>query len=278
MNLDMVISRELKRSPMENALHGVVESLGAEYQLKALPVTITKVEEMFGMNLGTYTTGGVSRPSYEEKTKKPISHYADVVDGYTLVYEAATGKWGLYNGVVKEEPSMLGKVARFLRGESTTPPMPPIEIIKYGEGSGHRFLSALETEDDIPHETKLAIANRVVAVISGDASISNLQQGQTMVDNSGLSMIDIAGTTPVGSTTMTNGAMEMNLAEEYGGVKKQRNSTFMGDTLIPTPISNAQVQQHSSALSFNQNTAGIINRPPTKVPLNGKFTKTSRSF
>lgn len=291
MNLDMVISRELKRSPMENALHGVVENLGGQYQLKALPSTVAQVEDLFGTDLGNYTTGGVSRPSYKEAAP-PIENYADFIDGYTLVYERATKKWGLYNGVIKNNNNngLLGKMARFLRGESATADAAAsnTEIIKYGEGSGHRFLSALETADDIPHIVKVAIAERVVSIMSGvmpassitaDSVNSTISNGAGNGSSSnGAGNGSVAGTTPVSGSTMTNGAMELNLAETYTGVSKQRNSTFMGDTVIPSPLSNAQVQQHSSAISFNQNNVGLINRPPTKIPAAGKFTKTSRSF
>lgn len=280
MNLDMAISRELKRSPMENAMHGVSENLGGQYQMKALPQTMATVDDLFGTNLGNYSTGGVSRPSYKAKedTHTP-SDFADVISGYTLAYHADTNKWCLYNGVIENQnPDMLTKVVRFLRGEKTVPAMPPVEITKYGEGSAHRFLSALESEPDISSDVKKVIANRVVRVMSGDAAAMNLSDGHTVADTSQMSTIDIAGSTPVGGSSFNNGAMELNMAETYSGVSKQRNSTFMGDTVIPAPVSKAQVYQTSSAVGFNQNNAGLINRPPTKVPLQGQFTKTSRSF
>ena len=280
MNLDMAISRELKRSPMENAMHGVSETMGGQHQLKALPQTMATVDELFGTNLGNFTTGGVSRASYQDKADKHTpSNYADVISGYTLVFDAATNKWCLYNGVIEQQnPDMLTKVVRFLRGEPTVTPMPPVEITKYGEGSAHRFLTALETEPDISSDVKKVIANRVVQVMSGDVAMQNLQGGHTVADTSQMSTVDIAGSTPVNGNNFNNGAMELNMAETYTGTRKQRNSTFMGDTVVPAPVSNAQVYQTSSAIGFNQNTAGIINKPPTKVPLQGQFTKTSRSF
>ena len=39
----------------------------------------------------------------------------------------------------------------------------------------------------------------------------------------------------------------MNLAETYGGVTKQKNHTFMGDSIIPAPVSRAQVYQNTAA-------------------------------
>ena len=43
-------------------------------------------------------------------------------------------------------------------------------------------------------------------------------------------------------------------------------------------VTKAQVHQNTAAQGFNQNSAGLINKPPTKMPANGTYTKTSRSL
>jgi hypothetical protein len=273
MQLDLAIQRELKRSPMENAMHGVSESLGAGYTLKALPQTMKSVDEMFGVNMGQLNSHAGAAPRITEKTVAPA--FSEVVDGYNLSWDPSGSKWTLSMGeTVSEEPTSLwGRLMNTLNGNDKSGPA--IIIVKYGKGSAHRFLSALEPNDTITHETKLAIANRVVSTLNGELGFPTLQNGLTVTDNS---QTQIAGTQPVSATNFNNGAMEMNMAETMPGTSKQRNATFMGDTIIPSPVSRAQVYQSSAATAFNQNTAGLVNRPPTKIPDAGKYTKVSRSL
>lgn len=272
MQLDLAIQRELKRSPMENAMHGVSESLGAGYTLKALPQTMKSVDEMFGVNLGQLNSHAGAAPRITEKTVAPA--FTEVIGGYTLSWDPSGSKWSLSMGeTVSEEPTSLwGKLMNTLNGKTSEP---AIIIVKYGKGSAHRFLSALEPNDAITHDTKLAIANRVVSTLNGELGFPTIQNGLSVTDNS---ETQIAGTQPISATNFNNGAMEMNMAETMPGVSKQRNDTFMGDTVIPAPVSRAQVYQSSAATAFNQNTAGLVNRPPTKIPSAGKYTKVSRSL
>ena len=65
MNLDLAIQRELKRSPMDSAMHGVEENMGAGYTLKALPQTLKNVNEMFG------ETVAVMRPQFRRYRYTP---------------------------------------------------------------------------------------------------------------------------------------------------------------------------------------------------------------
>jgi len=271
MQLDLAIQRELKRSPMENAMHGVSENLGAGYTLKALPQTMKSVNEMFGVNLGQLNSHAGARPAITEATVAPA--FSELIDGYTLSWDPSGSKWSLSQGpVATKEESFWGRLWNNLNG---TKPEPAIIIVKYGKGSAHRFLSALEPNDSITHETKVAIANRVVSSLNSELAFPTLQTGLSVADTTEM---QIAGTEPVSGTNFNNGAMEMNMAESMAGTSKQKNATFMGDTIIPSPVSRAQVYQNSAATSFNQNTAGLINQPPTKIPVAGNYTKVSRSL
>ena len=188
-----------------------------------------------------------------------------------LSWDPSGSKWTLSQMAVATE-SGLSKFWNTLTGKT---PEPAIIIVKYGKGSAHRFLTALELSDSITHETKVAIANRVVSTLNNEMAFPTLQNGLFVEDSSEM---QIAGTQPVSATNFNNGQLEMNMAEGMAGVSKQRNATFMGDTGIPSPLSRAQVYQNSSASAFNQNGAGLINRPPTKIPNQGKYTKVSRSL
>ena len=59
----------------------------------------------------------------------------------------------------------------------------------------------------------------------------------------------------------TNGSQEMSLAETYTGVAKLSNNTFMGDTVIPQPLSAAQVGTVRTALG---DPVGVHISPPTR--------------
>jgi len=271
MNLDLAIQRELKRSPMDSAMHGVEETMGSGYTLKALPQTLTSVNEMFGQSLGMMRPTSAPSPVFVEPTP-PVAAFSESFGDLQLDWSPDGSKWSLMQvAPAADQPSALGRFWRKLNGKSET--NNTIVIVKYGKGSEHRFLTALETDETINHETKLAIANRVVSTINGDSSVAAFQKGLTVDDTS-----EIAGTTPVSASSFNNGQMEMNLAETYGGVSKQKNHTFMGDSIIPAPVSRAQVYQNTAATGFNQNSAGLVNRPPTKLAEAGKYTRTSRSF
>jgi hypothetical protein len=54
---------------------------------------------------------------------------------------------------------------------------------------------------------------------------------------------------------------ELGLASEYAGVAKQRNHTFMGDTVIPQPLSSAQIGMVRTPLG---DPVGLHVAPPTR--------------
>ena len=56
--------------------------------------------------------------------------------------------------------------------------------------------------------------------------------------------------------------MELHMAPLNNGVAVQRNSTFMGDTLVPKPLSNAQIGNLRTPLG---DPVGVHIAPPTKV-------------
>ena len=83
MQLDLAIQRELKRSPMDSAMHGVSENLGAGYTLKALPQTMKSVDEMFGVNLGQLNSHAGAAPRITEKTIAPA--FSEPFDGRRFI-------------------------------------------------------------------------------------------------------------------------------------------------------------------------------------------------
>ena len=83
----------------------------------------------------------------------------------------------------------------------------------------------MEVSESITHETKLAIANRVVSTLNNEMAFPTLQNGLSVEDSSEM---QIAGTQPVSATNFNNVQMEMNMAEGMDVVYKQRRFNFVG--------------------------------------------------
>ena len=92
-------------------------------------------------------------------------------------------------------------------------------------------------------------------------SVRSYQQGLT-VDTQPLDdAITSSSSRKVLEANYTNGSQEMGLAQSYSGVAKLSNNTFMGDTVIPQPLSAAQVGTVRTALG---DPVGVHISPPTR--------------
>ena len=81
MDIDLAIGNTLKRSPMENAMYGVVSDLGQSYELHAIPQTVKRAEEILGHKVGVATANPLAKPV---ATAQPIAwidgvHHADTM-------------------------------------------------------------------------------------------------------------------------------------------------------------------------------------------------------
>ena len=68
MNLDIAIQNTLKRSEMENAMHGVVDNYGGRYQLTSYSSTAKGAEAIFGKKMGTMSSNNLRPVSYTHLT------------------------------------------------------------------------------------------------------------------------------------------------------------------------------------------------------------------
>ena len=81
MDIDLAISNTLKRSPMENAMHGVVSNLGQSYELHAIPQTVKRAEDILGHKVGVAHSNPLAKPV---ATAQPIAwidgvHHVDTM-------------------------------------------------------------------------------------------------------------------------------------------------------------------------------------------------------
>ena len=147
MNLDLAIQRELKRSPMDSAMHGVEENMGAGYTLKALPQTLKNVNEMFGETVAVMRPNSAASATLREPAPVIPAFAADFGD-MQLNWSPDGSKWSLSRiAPVEDQPSLLGRFWRRLNNKPEN--NNSISIVKYGKGSAHRFLTALETDETL---------------------------------------------------------------------------------------------------------------------------------
>jgi len=255
MNLDLAIQNTLRRNPMESAMHGVMSDFGGTYQLTAYTESSKAAEDILGKPVAHMSPNALSRPAHAEtkrviKHAEPTSDVSTVIDGYTVSYSASSKNWTLSStGVPGFWDKLLGR-----SGKST------VLATKYGANSGHRFLSEIESLSELSPRCKNKIAAYVLEN-SGRISTETLQTGYT-VDTQPLDdAITSSGSTRILEASGSSRQFELGLATAYSGVAKQRNDTFMGDTVIPQPLSQAQIGMVRTPLG---DPVGVHVAPPTR--------------
>ena len=277
MNLDLAIQNTLKRSPMDSAMHGVLSNFGGQYELKSFTENGSLQERLFGDSVGVTSPVGeanlakpVLREEREVVTLQPAVseelNYGGRV--FKVSFEPANQRWTLIEYI--PETGFSGFINKLMGRPNGG--REEVIAVKMGEAATHRFLTEVETSQ-LPEELKREIAS--IGVMSMTPVVSAVSQ--SLRTDSFDDSIDLAGTAPVSAQSFNqSNVMEMDLAAEYSGVKKLKSNHFMGDTVIPTPMSHIHAGGFRNAEGFNQNAVGSYVAPPTKVA--GGNRKTSRSL
>ena len=275
MNLDLAIQNTLKRSPMEGAMHGVLSNFGAQYELRSYTENAGLADQLFGDRVGITAPVGDSQLSKavlpEDATFAPptMEGFNQVLningETYTVSYATANNNFSL----TKLRPSTgFDRFVNWFKSGGKDTDSSTVLITKYGGDSGHRFLTSVE-ESDLNDDVKNAVISEVLANMSPEITAVIQVPSQTEMS--------LAGTSPVSSQSMNqSNVMEMDLASEYRGVQKLKSDHFMGDTIVPTPLSHIQSGMLRNAEGFNQNPVGQHIAPPTKLA--GAPRKNSRSL
>jgi hypothetical protein len=255
MNLDLAIQNVMKRSEMEGAMHGVMSNFGASYELMAYTDSAKSAENILGVTVGHMAPNAMSRPVMETKRAEvytatpPTQDVSTTIGPMELSYTASSRNWTLSS---MGQPTFWNKLFG-------TAPSSKILITKYGTNASHRFLSAVENSG-MSASSKNQIASFVMTHMQS-TSVRAYQQGLT-VDTQPLDDAITSSTSrKVLEANYTNGSQEMGLAQSYTGVAKLSNNTFMGDTVIPQPLSAAQVGTVRTALG---DPVGVHISPPTR--------------
>jgi len=264
MDLDLAIQNTMKRSHMENAMHGVMSDFGGTYQLNSYTESVSAAESILGTPVAVMGTNPMARAgeSYGATptpvTKSPPSTsgpFSESFDGYRLDHTGDS--WTLY----RLQTEKAGFWAR-LSGEQDVVSEVPV-ITREGTRSAQRFLTTLEDPSlPIPAPVRSRIAAAVMAKVEA-GTVNVVQGGYSMDTDPSDDTIEMAGARPFSAQSFgSTGPMELRMAPLHGGVGVQRNATFMGDTLVPKPISNAQVGTLRTPLG---DPVGVHIAPPTKV-------------
>ena len=260
MDLDLAIQNTLKRSPMEGAMHGVLSDFGGTYQLNAYTESASAAESILGTPVAVMAPYADARPgeSYTAPrvTKSPpmSAPFSEAFDGYRLEHTGES--WTLY----RLQTEKAGFWAR-LSGKQDTVSEVPV-ITRDGTRSAQRFLTTLEDPSlPIPAAVRSQIASAVMSQLQA-GTVNVVQGGYSLDTDPSDDTIEMAGARPFAAEGFGNGPMELRMAPITNGVGVQRNDTFMGDTLVPKPLSNAQIGTLRTPLG---DPVGLHVAPPTKV-------------
>ena len=285
MDLDLHIQNVLKRSEMENAMHGVMDSYGGQYQLTAFSESAKLAEQVWGVPVGVSSPNSLSRPSTSATKTMRKAESSGPLDetigaGYRLTYSPEDNTWTLF--VVSPAEGSLAKFWNELTGR--TPESERISIQKSGTYAENRFLTELEYRKDISASDKQIIISTVI-----DHSKSEFTTKYELTKDSQFgppTNVAYAETIqgPFGASLATTKQLEMNAAGSQPVSNFNRAAvnvsssharsinTDMGSFHTPQPLSRAQAGLVHDALGNPSNKHFI---PGVNVPASAVSRHTS---
>ncbi len=261
MNLDLNIQNTLKRSPMEGAMHGVMDNYGGQYQLTSYSESAKLAEQVWGVPVGVTAPNSLSRASSSRGSGqiKKAEHEsnskaapADVRIGqYRVQYLPETNEWKLSIISMGDEGGFWAKLWRSLSGEELETER--VTIQKSGTYAENRFLTELEFRKDISRADKQSIISFVLdhskAVFDNNYKLTedslfgpptNVAYAETIQGPFGASMATTkklemgrAGSQPISNFNRSPG---INLGSSHS----RTVNTDMGSFHTPQPLSRVQ--------------------------------------
>jgi len=260
---------------MEGAMHGVLSNFGAQYELRSYTENAELADQLLGDQvavtapIGDAQLSKVVLPDNGTFAPPTTASFSQTINigGENLVvsYNTDNNNWTLARIV---PTTGIDKLVNWFKNGGKSEDASTVVITKYGGDSGHRFLTAVENSQ-LSNSIKDQVISEVLAQMSPNITAVIQVPAQTE--------LSLAGPSPISSQSFNqSNVMEMDLASEYRGVKKLKSDHFMGDAIIPVPLT----QMHSGALrnaeGFNQNPVGQHIAPPTKLA--GAPRRNSRSL
>ena len=207
MGLDLMIQNQMKRSPMESAMHSVASDLGnGHYQLSAHYQSENEATELLGTPIAKVSPSALFvRPPTQKPESKAIASFTQPVGEYSISYDTTSETWSLnkltsMNGLKSFWSNLMGNSNK----ESQ------VLFSKSGANSTNRFLTTIE-ESKLSAKEKSKLVQIVVSktdttgiskYVGGQviySSIDNVQQSDlaTMLNAEYVKPRPINGYTPV---------------------------------------------------------------------------------
>jgi len=181
MGLDLMIQNQMKRSPMESAMHSVASDLGnGHYQLSAHYQSENEATELLGTPIAKVSPSALFvRPPTRKPESNAITSFTHPVGDYTISYDAASQTWSLnkltsMNGLNSFWSNLMGKSSN----ESQ------VLFSKSGPNSTNRFLTTIEESKMSANEKSQFV--QVVVGKTDNTGISKYVGGQVVysdIDN-----------------------------------------------------------------------------------------------
>tara|TARA_R110002051_G_scaffold322781_2_gene414154 strand:- start:3025 stop:3927 length:903 start_codon:yes stop_codon:yes gene_type:complete len=277
MNLDIAIQNTLKRGPMENAMHGVMDNHGGRYQLTSYTSSAKGAEAILGTKLGTMSNNPLSRPTSTRKVSQaesmgPLSQ--NIGAGYELEFNPTGEVWTLYR--LEEIPkTSWERVTSFFGGDSSEVEIKKTPTIQRGGTySLNRFLTVLQNRSDLTSGFKDQITTLVIQHANGATSnpdfttpeTANQAAGQIVTSPSiayaegvttpfGTEMIltPSLAKTSTGSQPLSAQSFNSSNVTIHARGTRTQDGGFGGPTLIPTPLTRSQMGTVRDALGNKPN-------------------------
>ena len=242
MNLDLAIQNTLKRSPMEGAMHGVLSNFGAQYELRSYTENAQLADQLFGDAVA------VTAPVGDSQLSKAV-----IPDTGTFAPAAQQS--------FTQTVTLNG--ARYIISYSTAGNNYTLSQIQEANGLD-RLVNWFKSGGKTQEATTVLLTK--YGGDSGHRFLTAIEES-TLQDNLKNAVI---------SQVLTNMSPEITAVIQVRGVKKLKSDHFMGDAIVPSPLSHLHSGMLRNAEGFNQNPVGQHIAPPTKLA--GAPRKNSRSL
>jgi hypothetical protein len=259
MNLDIAIQNTLKRSEMENAMHGVMDNYGGRYQLTSYSSAAKGAEAIFGKPMGTMTSNNLRRPSYKDSKKSEYvgSYQKAIGNDYSLEYDAGKSTWTLFQ-IVPVQKTFGEKVRGFFSGdrsEDTT--KKEVVIQRSGTYAAHRFLTLLDYRNDLSTDLKDQVSSCVIThmnsnnapVATADQAIGRTTDSPTIAYGAETqtpfgamsSLTPSMAKTAVGSQPVSAQSFNTTSVNVSQAGVRQQSGGLGGNSFVPAPLTSSQM-------------------------------------
>jgi hypothetical protein len=181
MDIDLMIQNQMKRSPMESAMHSVASDLGnGHYQLSAHYQSESEATELLGTPIAKVSPSALFvRPPTQTRETNEIASFTQSVGDYSISYDSNSQTWTL-----NKLTTMNGMKSFWANLTGNSNQEPQVLFSKSGPNSTNRFLTTIEESSMSAKEKSQFV--QVVVGKTDNTGISEYVGGQVVyssIDN-----------------------------------------------------------------------------------------------